>query len=102
MKNNEMTDRFWARLRHADRDQSRLEFGLETRVLARVRESRQTRPLSLLQLAGRFCLGALCALLLLGLYLPATVNAIEFSNLVRAAAADDGADLAAFFNGDTP
>ncbi|MDR1191846.1 MAG: hypothetical protein LBK60_09340 [Verrucomicrobiales bacterium] len=102
MNDDEMIDQFWARLRHADRDQSRLGFGLETRVLARVRESRKARPLSLLQLAGRFCLGSLCAVLLLGMWLPSTVNALEFSNLWQVAADDDGAGLETFFNGETP
>jgi hypothetical protein len=102
MKNNdELVDNFWAKLRRADLDQTGLEYGLETRVMARLREIRRPGSLSLLQLAGRFCLASLCALLLLSLYLPSTVNAIEFSGLVEAVTSDDSSSVAGLLIGDT-
>ncbi|MDR1305409.1 MAG: hypothetical protein LBK76_09335 [Verrucomicrobiales bacterium] len=101
-QHDEMVDRFWAGLRRADREQGRLAYGLETRVMARLREQRRAGPLSLLQLAGRCCLAACCALLLLGLYVPLTVNTIEFADLVEAVANDEQPGLAGLFTGDAP
>jgi hypothetical protein len=100
--NDEIVDKFWAKMRRADMDQSKLEYGFETRVLAQIREQQKKKSLSLLQLASRFCLASLCALLLLGLYLPTTVNAIEFSSLVQTVSSnDESADVASMFaNGD--
>lgn len=96
MKNNdELVDKFWANLRRADMDQSKLGFGLETRVLANLRASRKSASLSLLQLAGRLCFVSLCALLLLGVYLPMEVEAFEFNHFAEtlAGANDDVATI---------
>ena len=92
MKNDDwLIDKFRAAMRRADTDNSRLEFGFETRVLARIRAARN-RP-SLLQLAGKFCLASFCAALLLGIYLPVQVEAFETKRLAEAITGDDSADI---------
>jgi hypothetical protein len=79
---DEIVDKFWAKLRRADLDQSRLEFGLEARVMAKIRVARQRNSFSLLELASRFCLVSFCFVALLAVYLPTQVQASNEETLV--------------------
>ena len=89
-----LVDKFWASLRRADTDRSRSAYGFDTRVLAHIRALRN-RP-SLLQLAGKFCPVAFCAVLLLAIYLPMQVEAFEADRLAEIITGDDRADIFIF------
>jgi len=102
-EHDKIVDQFWAKLRRADLDQSKLEFGLETRVMARIRESRQKSSFSLLSLASRFCVVSFCLVALLAVYLPMQVQASNDDTLVESfvgATNNNGDDLGSFYLND--